>query len=74
MNNDAKEQFIQKVSKFNTALEDEFKAEYNSPELIWHIFERMYDIFERVLTTHVATNELRNFYRERAGVPKKYEE
>lgn len=31
----AKEQFISKVSKINETGEDEFKAEFNSPELIW---------------------------------------
>lgn len=30
-----KEQFIKLVSKVEQTQEDEFKAEYNSPELIW---------------------------------------
>jgi hypothetical protein len=30
-----KEFFINKVSKINQTFEDEFKAEFNSPELIW---------------------------------------
>ncbi len=30
-----KEEFIKKFSKIEDTFEDEFKAEYNSPELIW---------------------------------------
>ena len=30
-----KKYFINKVSKVNETFEDEFKAEFNSPELIW---------------------------------------
>lgn len=30
-----KEYFINKVSKINETFEDEFKAEFNSPELMW---------------------------------------
>lgn len=31
-----KEEFIKLVSKIDTTFEDEFKSEYNSPELIWN--------------------------------------
>lgn len=31
----SKKEFIEKVSKIEQTFEDEFKAEYNSPELIW---------------------------------------
>ena len=35
-----KEQFIREVSKIEQTFEDEFRACYNSPELIWkHIIE-----------------------------------
>ena len=30
-----KQDFINRVSKINETFEDEFKAEYNSPELLW---------------------------------------
>lgn len=30
-----KEEFISLVSKIDNTFEDEFKADYNSPELIW---------------------------------------
>jgi hypothetical protein len=33
-----KEYFIKKVSKIEQTLEDEFKAEFNSPELLWDNF------------------------------------
>jgi hypothetical protein len=33
-----KELFINKVSKIDQTFEDEFKAEFNSPELIWDNF------------------------------------
>ena len=33
-----KEFFINKVSKIQETFEDEFKADYNSPELIWDKF------------------------------------
>jgi len=36
-----KEQFISKVSKIDQTFEDEFKAEYNSPELIWEVIKKM---------------------------------
>lgn len=32
-----KEEFIKLVSKIEWTEEDEFKAEYNSPELIWKL-------------------------------------
>lgn len=37
----SKDQFISKVSKINETFEDEFKAEYNSPELIWKVIKKM---------------------------------
>lgn len=35
-----KKQFIKKVSKIDQTFEDEFKAEYNSPELIWKVLKK----------------------------------
>lgn len=36
-----KEDFIKKVSKITTISEDEFKAEFNSPELIWEVVSKI---------------------------------
>jgi len=35
-----KEDFIKKVSKIDKTFEDEFKAKYNSPELIWRYLKK----------------------------------
>ncbi len=38
-----KEEFIKKFSKIEDTFEDEFKAEYNSPELIWQELKGVLD-------------------------------
>ena len=35
-----KAEFIKKFSKIEDTLEDEFKAEFNSPELIWEALKK----------------------------------
>lgn len=40
-----KEYLIQKVSKVEQTFEDEFKAEFNSPELLWENFLE-FELFE----------------------------
>ena len=35
-----KEKFINEVSKIDQTTEDEFKAEYNSPELLWEFIKK----------------------------------
>ncbi len=37
-----KEEFINQVSKIENTYEDEFKAEFNSPELLWDNFLKKY--------------------------------
>jgi hypothetical protein len=39
-----KEKFIQTVSKINQTSEDEFKAEFNSPELLWSFLEKSFNL------------------------------
>lgn len=41
------EDFIKEVSKIDQTLEDEFKAKYNSPELIYNFLNenRLFDIY-----------------------------
>ncbi len=55
-----KKQFISKVSKIDQTFEDEFKAEYNSPELIW----------EKVVKP-LAKNQFKGWADENVHNPKK---
>ena len=50
-----KDYFIQKTSKVEQTFEDEFKAEFNSPELLWdnflcHVFEKSKAVCDCVWT------------------------
>lgn len=52
-----KEYFINKVSKIDQTFEDEFRAEFNSPEMLW----------DRVLQNAIFWQDIKNVKPEKDG-------
>jgi hypothetical protein len=63
-----KAEFIKKFSKIEDTFEDEFRAEYNSPELIWEALKKqlfLYGVVKRTLERKIAAYELVKMWFEK---------
>jgi len=61
-----KKEFIALVSKIDQTFEDEFKAKYNSPELMWKkVLEPMFIKIEEQIKEKAYSHSLKTSYERR---------